>query len=382
MPKGLPHHNERMTLQIGPIAVDPPVILAPMAGVTNLTFRTLCRTYGAGLYVNEMVSARGVVEQNVRTRHMLQFADDEPVRSVQLFGVDPVVVGEAVRRLIAEVGADHIDINLGCPAGKVTRRGGGAALPLHPRLLQRMFSEAVQAAGPVPITVKMRMGVDDDHLTAVPSGRIAEAEGIAAVALHARTAYQLYSGKARWEAIGELKQAVTTIPVLGNGDIWEATDALEMMESTGCDGVVIGRGCLGRPWLFRDLVDVFAGRAPQGPPLLGVVIETMRQHARMLTEHFSGERGVRNFRKHVAWYLTGYPVGGRVRHRLAQSCTLTDLDEGLATLDPQMQLLPGSLRTPRGHTSGPRRVDLPEGWLEAADDPTAPQEFIDFISGG
>lgn len=245
-----------------------------------------------------------------------------------------------------------------------------------------MLAEAVKAAGPVPITLKMRMGVDDAHLTAVPSGHVAEGEGVAAIALHARTAYQLYSGSARWDAIGELKSAVQSIPVLGNGDIWEAGDALRMMDATGCDGVVIGRGCLGRPWLFRDLVDVFAGREPQAPPKLGSVMETMQVHARLLHEHFHGDRGVRNFRKHVAWYLTGYPVGGRARHRLAQVSTLAELYEGLATLDPDLELLPGALRTPRGHTSGPRRVDLPEGWLESADDLSAPEEFEDFVSGG
>ena len=260
-------------LRIGPIAVDPPVVLAPDGRSDRRAFRSLCAEYGAGLYVCEMVTARALVERNARTLDMLRFNESEATRSVQLYGTDPRTLGEAVRVLIGEHGVDHVDMNFGCPVPKVTRKGGGSALPVRRALLREIIRSAVAAAGPVPLTVKFRMGVHDELLTFLQTGRIAEEEGAAAVALHARTAEQLYSGSARWDAIAALKAAVTTIPVLGNGDIWEASDALAMMAETGCDGVVVGRGCLGRPWLFRDLADAFAGRPVQPAPPLGAVTE-------------------------------------------------------------------------------------------------------------
>ena len=371
-------------LKIGPIAVDPPVVLAPMAGVTNAAFRRLCRSYGAGLYVSEMVSARALVEGGARSARMSSFADDEPCRSIQLYGVDPAVVGEAVRRLVDGAGVDHIDLNFGCPAPKVTRKGGGSALPLHPVLFARLVGAAVRAAGAVPVTVKMRIGVDDAHRTSVPAGLAAEGEGAAAVALHARTAEQLYSGAADWTAIAELKAAVTTVPVLGNGDIWEAGDALRMVEATGCDGVVVGRGCLGRPWLFRDLADAFAGRAVAPAPALGEVVEVLRTHARLLGELLGEEAGSRDIRKHISWYLTGYPVGGERRRRLPGVASLAELDAALDGLDPAVRPLPGAERIARGHTNGPRRVHLPERWLESVDDPSPPAGADAFgaVSGG
>ena len=262
-----------MTLRIGPLSVDPPVVLAPMAGVTDAPFRGVCSRFGAGLYVSEMITARALVERNARTLSMLRFDGSETTRSVQLYGTDPRTIGEAVRYLIDEVGVDHVDMNFGCPVPKVTRKGGGSALPVRRALLRAIVRSAVAAAGTVPVTIKFRMGVDDSLLTFLDTGRIAEDEGVAAIALHARTAEQLYSGAARWEAIAALKAHVTTIPVLGNGDIMEAHDALAMLATTGCDGVVVGRGCLGRPWLFRDLVDAFAGRPVQPPPLLGEVCD-------------------------------------------------------------------------------------------------------------
>src|SRR4051794_6020048 len=311
-PVAQPPRGDHM-LKLGPLEVDPPVVLAPMAGVTNAAFRTLCRSYGAGLYVSEMISARALVEGNLTTVKRLEFGADETVRSVQLYGVDPVVVGLAVSQVVDQ-GVHHIDLNMGCPSPKVTRHGGGAALPVRTGLLALIVRAAVSAAGTVPITVKMRIGLDADTLTYLDAGLAAEAEGAAAVALHARTAEQLYSGRADWSAIGELKAAVTSVPVLGNGDIWAAEDALEMIRLTGCDGVVVGRGCLGKPWLFRDLVDVFGGRLPQPPPLLGEVAAVMQRHARLLVESKGSQSaGVRDFRKHVSWYLTGYPVGGAAR---------------------------------------------------------------------
>ncbi len=370
------------TLRIGPLEVTPPVVLAPMAGVTNTAFRRLCRSYGAGLYVSEMIAARALVEGNEKTLAMAAFAADEPVRSVQLYGVDPRVTGEAVRQLVEGSGADHVDLNFGCPAAKVTRLGGGAALPVRHRLFRSIVERAVRAAGPVPVTVKLRMGTDADHQTFLRSGRIAEAEGAAAVTLHARTAQQLYSGHADWGAIADLKEAVRSIPVLGNGDIWEAQDALAMTEATGCDGVVIGRGCLGRPWLFRDLADVFAGRTPVEPPSLGEVTAVMRTHARLLCEAFGEPVGTRQFRKHTGWYLTGFPVGPAARRSLALSSSLDEIDALLDGLDPDLPLPPEARRMPRGHTNGPRPVRVPDDWYGSAEDPTPPGGGEEAVSGG
>jgi nifR3 family TIM-barrel protein len=349
---------------LGHLAVDPPVVLAPMAGVTNPAFRSLCRGFGAGLYVSEMITARALVERNARTDDMVVRAPGEPVHSVQLYGVDPAVIGAAVHRLVDEIGVDHVDLNFGCPAPKVTRKGGGAALPLHPVLFASVVEAAVRAAGSVPVTVKMRIGVDDAHRSATTAGRLAAEAGAAAVALHARTAEQLYSGQADWTAIGELKAAVTSIPVLGNGDIWEAADALAMMAVTGCDGVVIGRGCLGRPWL------------------LGQVAATMVDHAERLGQALGTERGIRDFRKHTGWYLAGFPVGGELRRALSQVSSLAELRAHLAGLDPTVTLPAEARRLPRGHTNGPKAVALPAGWLDHPDDPTPPSGADAWTSGG
>ena len=359
-------------LTIGPLAVDPPVVLAPMAGVTNAAYRSLCRSYGAGLYVSEMVSARALVEGNDRTAAMVSFAPDEQIRSVQLYGVDPAVVGEAVRRVV-DLGVHHVDLNSGCPSPKVTRRGGGAALPAHHVLFGDIVRAAVRAAGPVPVTVKMRTGVDDATLTYLRAGRAAADAGAAAVALHARTAEQLYSGRADWSAIARLKEHLPGTPVLGNGDVWTAPDALRMLAETGCDGVVVGRGCLGKPWLFRDLADAFQGREVQPPPTLGEVAAVMKRHARLLVEAIGDEGfAVRDFRKHTGWYLTGYPTGGERRRRLAMAGSIRELDDLLDEMDPSLTLAAGAEHLPRGHSQGPKEVSLPERWLQTRDDPTPP----------
>jgi nifR3 family TIM-barrel protein len=371
-------------LTIGPLAVSPPVVLAPMAGITNAPFRRLCRGYEpGGLFVSEMITARGVAERNDKTLRLARFAADEPVRSIQLYGTDPAAMGDAVRFLVDEEAADHVDLNFGCPVAKVTRKGGGAALPVHRALFREIVRAAVQAAGPVPVTVKMRIGVDDRVTTYLDAGRIAAGEGAAALALHARTAEQHYSGRARWDAIGELKAAVPGVPVLGNGDIWEAADALAMMAATGCDGVVVGRGCLGRPWLFRDLALAFAGRPVPPPPRLGDVTAVLARHARLLAEWVTEPIAVRDVRKHVGWYLHGYPVGGEVRRRLTATATVAALEAELARLDPDLALLPGADAGPRGKSSGPIRVALPDGWLAGADDPTPlGGEELEAVSGG
>ncbi|MGH2899962.1 MAG: tRNA dihydrouridine synthase DusB, partial [Solirubrobacteraceae bacterium] len=310
--------GEFASLSIGGLSVWPPVVLAPMAGVTNAPFRTLCKRYGAGLYVSEMITARALVEGNEKTLRLAGFSPEEKPRSLQLYGVDPYWVGEAVAWLVGEGHIDHLDMNFGCPVRKVTRRGGGAALPLKTRLLRNIVRAAVTRARGVPVTLKFRIGVDDDLVTFRDTGRIAEDEGCAAVALHARTAEQHYDGEARWAAIAELKALVRRIPVLGNGDIWEAEDALRMMRTTGCDGVVVGRGCLGRPWLFRDLADVFDGRAPQDPPRFGEVANVMIAHARLLAGWFGESYGVRGFRKHATWYTKGFRDSKALRVRLCE----------------------------------------------------------------
>ncbi|WP_194398317.1 tRNA dihydrouridine synthase DusB [Microbacterium atlanticum] len=357
-------------LRIGPIELDAPVVLAPMAGITNTAFRRLCREYGAGLYVSEMITTRALVERNATTMRLITHHESETPRSIQLYGVDPATTEAAVRLLVEEDRADHIDLNFGCPVPKVTRRGGGAALPWKLGLFRAIVTRAARAAGDVPLTVKMRKGIDADHLTYLDAGRIAEDAGVAAVALHARTASEFYSGQADWSAIAKLKETVTSVPVLGNGDIWSADDAARMMAETGCDGVVVGRGCLGRPWLFGDLARALggAGAAPAEPvdATLGFVAAAFRRHAELLVEFFDDEdRGCRDIRKHVAWYFKGYPVGGELRASLATASSLSEIDELLASLDPDAPYPGAAAEGQRGRAGTPKRPALPEGWLSS-----------------
>jgi len=357
-------------LRIGPLEVWPPVVLAPMAGVTNYPFRSICREFGVGLFVSEMITARPLVDGVAKTLKLADFGPEESPRSLQLYGVDPHYVGEAVRRLVGEGKVDHIDMNFGCPVPKVTRRGGGAALPVKRKLLRSIVGAAVRASQDVPVTIKFRMGVDDDLMTFLETGRIGEGEGCAAIGLHARTAAQLYDGEARWAAIAELKAAVTSIPVLGNGDIWEAEDALRMMRTTGCDGVIVGRGCLGRPWLFRDLADVFAGKDPENPPNLGGVFDVMLDHARRLVDWNGETHAMRGFRKHASWYTKGFHGSSRLRTKLMQIETLAQLHELAESVDRQSPFSPKAMRVPRGKTAGTQRVVLPAGFLDDLDDTT------------
>lgn len=380
-----------------------------MAGVTNVAFRTLCRDFGSmrgdplrpaspplrspreqakvgtvgGLYVCEMVTARALVERHPVTMHMTTFAPDESPRSLQLYTVDPDTTYAAARMIADEGLADHIDMNFGCPVPKVTKRGGGAALPFKRRLFGRIVAAAVRAAEGtgIPVTVKFRIGIDDAHHTHLDAGRIAEAEGAAAVALHARTAAQRYSGTADWDQIAELKQQVTTIPVLGNGDIYDASDALAMMATTGCDGVVIGRGCLGRPWLFAELSAAFTGRPAPTPPTLGQVADVIRRHGALLAAHFGEDKGMRDIRKHIAWYLHGFPAGSDVRRALALVKTLSELDDLLNRLDGSVPF-PTAGNGPRGRQGSPARVALPDGWLDDADDCRVPDGADVMHSGG
>ena len=358
------------TLRIGPIELDAPVVLAPMAGITNTAFRRLCREYGAGLYVSEMITTRALVERNATTMRLITHHESETPRSIQLYGVDPATTEAAVRLLVEEDRADHIDLNFGCPVPKVTRKGGGAALPWKLGLFRDIVTRAARAAGDIPLTVKMRKGIDGDHLTFLDAGRIAEDAGVAAVALHARTASEFYSGQADWSAIAALKQAVTSIPVLGNGDIWSAADAVRMMDETGCDGVVVGRGCLGRPWLFGDLARALGGpgAAPAEPvdATLGFVARAFRRHAELLVEFYEDEdRGCRDIRKHVAWYFKGYPVGGELRASLATASSLAEIDDLLATLDLGAPYPGAAAEGQRGRAGTPKRPALPDGWLNS-----------------
>ena len=383
-------------LRIGPHTITSPVVLAPMAGITNRAFRRLCREYGdqglaaAGaaadgggvggpapdgapggsscLYVSEMITSRALVERTPVSMKLIEHGPEEQPRSVQLYGVDPVTVGAAVRMLVEEDRADHVDLNFGCPVPKVTRKGGGSALPWKTDLFRGIVRAAVREAGPngIPVTVKMRVGIDDEHETFLDAGRIAEEEGAAAVALHARTAAQAYSGQADWSRIAQLKEAVTSIPVLGNGDIWSADDAVRMVEETGCDGVVVGRGCLGRPWLFTDLAAAFAGSRVRVEPTLGEVCRVLRRHAELLVEFHQDEaKGCRDIRKHIAWYTKGFRVGGSLRHQLGLVDTLADLDRLIETLDLDQPWPGDAAEGQRGRAGSPRVVALPDRWLES-----------------
>lgn len=356
-------------MRLGDIEVSPAVVLAPMAGITNYPFRALCRRYGAGLFISEMITARPLVEGREKTVRLAAFGPDERPRSLQLYGVDPHYVGLAVKRLVSEAGVDHIDLNFGCPVRKVTRKGGGAALPARPNLLRGIVRAAVDNAHTVPVTIKFRIGINDDITTFLESGVIAEEEGCAAVTLHARTAAQLYDGSARWEAIAELKRSLS-IPVIGNGDIWSGDDAVRMLSETGCDGVAIGRGCLGRPWLFRDLAEVLAGRPTPPPPNLGEVTDIMLEHASMLIDWFGESLAMRSFRKHSGWYTRGFHKSAALRNRLMQVQTMDELRIALADVDRDLPFPERAHLVKRGKKGGTQKVILPEGFLENRLDPT------------
>ena len=368
-------------LHIGRHVIESPVVLAPMAGITNRAFRRLCRESGSvglaaggvsgasSLYVSEMVTSRALVERSTESMRLISHDPQEHPRSVQLYSVDPVTAGLAARMLVTEDRADHIDLNFGCPVPKVTRKGGGAALPWKTELFRSIVAAVVREASPysVPVTVKMRVGIDAEHITYLEAGRIAEAEGVAAVALHGRTASQAYSGQADWSAIARLKEAVTSIPVLGNGDIWSAEDALEMVRQTGCDGVVVGRGCLGRPWLFADLAAAFAGSQVRVRPGLREVTATLRRHTEYLVDFYDGDeqRACRDIRKHIAWYLKGFPAGSTVRHQLALVDSLQALDDLIGTMDLDVPWPGDAAEGQRGRAGSPRVVALPENWLRS-----------------
>ncbi|MGL4307200.1 MAG: tRNA dihydrouridine synthase DusB [Mycobacteriaceae bacterium] len=377
-------------MRIGSLTLQSPVVLAPMAGVTNVAFRALCRELEAasqgtvsGLYVCEMVTARALVERQPATMHMTTFAPDENPRSLQLYTVDPETTYHAAKMIVDENLADHIDMNFGCPVPKVTRKGGGAALPYKRNLFGQIVAAAVKATEgtTIPITVKFRIGIDDAHHTHLNAGHIAASEGAAAIALHARTAAQRYSGTANWNEITRLKEHVSDIPVLGNGDIFSASDALEMMAKTGCDGVVVGRGCLGRPWLFAELSAAFNNLPQPTPPTLGSVAQIISRHGKLLAAHHGEDKGMREIRKHIAWYLRGFPAGSEIRVGLSLVKTLNELDALLEQLDPNIAFPPDA-QGPRGRQGSPGTVSLPNGWLDDPQDCTVPVGADLMHSGG
>ncbi len=363
-----------MSLKYGKHDIKVPVVLAPMAGITNTAYRRLCQEYGGGLYVSEMVTSRALVERTPESMRLIGHHPSEKIRSVQLYGVDPKTIGEAVSMLVAENRADHIDLNFGCPVPKVTRKGGGAALPWKSDLFESIVKTAVKAAGEIPVTVKMRKGIDDEHLTFLDAGKAARDAGVVAVALHGRTAADYYSGVADWDAIAELRSALPDVQVLGNGDIWSAADAVRMMQQTGVDGVVVGRGCLGRPWLFGDLERAISAYLEGQPldasetamPSLGEVADAYYRHAELLVEFFeSEERACRDIRKHVAWYFKGYPVGGELRASLALANSLQEIRDLLGTLDRNIPYPGEAAEGPRGRLGSAKSCTLPENWLSS-----------------
>jgi nifR3 family TIM-barrel protein len=346
-----------------------------MAGVTNYPFRSLCREYGAGLYVSEMITARGYLVSNRVTVLLASSRPDEKPRSIQVYTSQPADAGEMVARLVDD-GVDHVDLNLGCPVRKVTSHGGGSAIPVKPRLMAKLVGAMVANARGVPVTVKVRKGIDDELLTYRDAGRVAQEEGASAIGLHARTAAQLYSGEADWDAIADLKSRVT-IPVLGNGDVWEAWDALRMMRATRCDAVIVGRGCLGRPWLFRELADVFDGREPAPPPALGEVVRVMLDHAQRLCDFFGERPGMLQMRKWTGWYTKGFRNSATLRQRLHSVETFDELARAVAGLDALEPFPLAALRVSRGKRGAQQRVSLPQGYLDARDDDTPPCELVD-----
>ncbi|MFM1826616.1 MAG: tRNA dihydrouridine synthase DusB [Actinomycetota bacterium] len=367
-----------MKLVTSRFIVDPPVVLAPMAGITNQAFRRLCREYGAGLYVSEMVTSRALIERSPETIRMVTPDKDENIKSVQLYGVDPEIMAKAVELLIRENRADHIDLNMGCPVPKVTKKGGGAALPWKKDLFREILKSAVETSikvtkelnlKTVPITVKMRMGIDEEHLTYIDAAKTAVEVGITWIALHARTAEQMYSGNASWIAIKKLVDELkgSNVPVLGNGDIWSAQDALRMIDETGCHGVVVGRGCLGRPWLFGQLSAAFQGKEIPKDPNLEEISQIIKRHATLLSELYGEYKGIRDIRKHMAWYLKGFSVGNQLRTSLAMVESLDQLDFLLEKLDKN-QTFPEMVQDkPRGRAGSKKKVSLPHNWLNSRD---------------
>ena len=311
------------TLKIGDVSLKNNLILAPMAGVTDLPFRLLCKEQGAGLLCMEMVSAKAIYFNNKNTEELLTIDDREPPVSLQLFGSDPDIISEMAKK-IENRPFSILDINMGCPVPKVAGNGEGSALMKNPKLVEEIVSKTAKAIKK-PVTVKIRKGFDDEHINAVEIARIAEAAGAAAVAVHGRTREQYYSGKADWDIIRQVKEAVK-IPVIGNGDVTSPEAARQLMETTGCDGIMIGRGAQGNPWIFRQILYWMETGEEEPKPDLEEVKAMILRHAKMLVEYKGAYTGIREMRKHVAWYTAGYPNSAKLRARVNEIESLEALE--------------------------------------------------------
>ena len=312
-----------MKWKIGSVEMENPFILAPMAGVTDLPFRMLCKEQGAGLLCTEMVSAKAIYFNNKNTEELLTIDDREPPVSLQLFGSDPDIISEMAKK-IENRPFSILDINMGCPVPKVAGNGEGSALMKNPKLVEEIVSKTAKAIKK-PVTVKIRKGFDDEHINAVEIARIAESAGAAAIAVHGRTREQYYSGKADWDIIRQVKEAVK-IPVIGNGDVTSPEAARQLMETTGCDGIMIGRGAQGNPWIFRQILHWMETGEEEPKPDLEEVKAMILRHARMLVEYKGAYTGIREMRKHVAWYTAGYPNSAKLRARVNEIESLEALE--------------------------------------------------------
>ena len=316
-------------LKIGNVLLENSYVLGPMAGVTDLPFRLLCKEQGAGLLCMEMVSAKAIYYKNKNTESLLQIHPEEVPVSLQFFGSDPKIVSEMAKR-VEERPFSILDINMGCPVPKVVRNGEGSALMKNPKLVYELVSATVKAIKK-PVTVKIRKGFDDEHINAVEIAKIIEEAGAAAVAVHGRTREQYYSGKADWEIIRQVKEAVS-IPVIGNGDVTSGEKAIAMREQTGCDGVMIARGAQGNPWIFSELLEYErTGRLPDRPDVEEIK-QTMLRHARLQIEYKGDFTGIREMRKHVAWYTKGLHGAARLRDRINQVESYAELENLLTSL--------------------------------------------------
>lgn len=299
-------------MKLGNVAIDVPVALAPMAGITDLPFRLICRRLGCGYTVSEMISAKGLLYNNTKTKEMLKIDSGERPTAIQLFGSVPAELAEAAR-IVAESGADMIDLNMGCPVPKIVNNGEGSALMKQPALAYEILAAMVKAVD-IPVTVKFRAGWDDAHRNAVEIAKAAEAAGVAAVAVHGRTRQQFYEGKADWKIIAEVKKAVK-IPVFGNGDIFSAADGLRMLEETGCDGLMVGRGADGNPWIFQQLRAALLNQPYNEQVPLKEKLELAAEHLRMLIELKGEYISVKEMRRHISAYLKGMPHAAEYRSR-------------------------------------------------------------------
>ena len=316
-------------LQIGNVKLENDLILGPMAGVTDLPFRLLCNAQGAGLLCMEMVSAKGIMYNNKNTKFLLTIDERERPVSLQLFGSDPDIISEQAKR-IEELPFDILDINMGCPVPKIVNNGDGSALMKNPLLAGEIIEKTARAIQK-PVTVKIRKGFDEEHINAVEMAHIAQESGAAAIAVHGRTREQYYSGKADWEIIRKVKEAVK-IPVIGNGDVWTPQDAIDMRKQTGCDGVMIGRGAQGNPWIFKQILHYEQTGELLEKPSPQEVTEMILRHAKMQME-FKGEYiGMREIRKHAAWYTAGYKNSAKLRGKINETETYEELKELLSHL--------------------------------------------------